>query len=252
VYFSGENGGITCLEGNVDKGYSDNEIKEMLKGYVFLASDVAENLIKRGFGDYIGVEVKERSGKTPTGEIFCSTNKKCSVQANVKEIVPIKEDVVGISWVYHSIGGINPERLFHGIVSYKNELGGTVYTFCGTPKAPFSLGAIFSFLNHTRKTEIINMVKATGQLTVYYPGDEEVYLKAGKIKDNKLLCAMLNVGYDKIENIELVIQGDVKNIEYLDNNGQLNTVDFEVKDGNFVIGLECNVLEPIIFIISFN
>ena len=44
MYFSAENGGVLCLEGDVL--LSDSEILEALKGPVFIASDSAEQLIK--------------------------------------------------------------------------------------------------------------------------------------------------------------------------------------------------------------
>lgn len=250
VYFSAENGGITCLEGDRDKDYSDNEIREMLKGCVFLASDTAYNLIQRGFGDCIGVLVEEHNGKKPMGEMFNESKKKCSVQASYKKLTPINDEAKELSMVYNTIDDINLEKLFSGVISYENEIGGTVYTFCGTPKAPFTLGAAFSFLNSTRKAELIKMVKGMGELPVYYPGDEEVYLKAGRTKENKLLCALFNVGYDKIENIELVTDSDVKKIEYLDYDGRLKEVGFEVKDGKIFTDVKCDVLEPVIFVIS--
>ena len=184
------------------------------------------------------------------GEMYNQSGKKCPVQASYKKLTPASDEATELSWVYNTVDGINFEKLFSGIVCYKNELGGTVYTFCGTPKARFALGAAFSLLNSTRKAEFIKMLQNSGELSVYYPGDEEVYLKAGRTKDEKLLCAMINVGFDKIEGVELVISGDVKKIEYLDCDGQLNELNFKVKDGKVLTGISCDVLEPVIFVIT--
>jgi len=249
VYFSGENGGITCFEGDLDKNYSDDDILKMLSGTLFLASDSAGNLVKRGFGKYIGVDIREHQGKKPITEMILSTGKRCSVQAKTKEIVPLSDKVTELSTVYNVVGD-KKERLFPGTVVYENELGGTVYTFCGTPNAPFNLGAAFSFLNASRKAQIINITKKTGQLPVYYPGDEEVYLKAGRAKDKKLLCALFNVGYDEIEKVELIIEKGAKKIEYLDSDGSLRNAEFEIRGEVYVINRECGALKPLIFIIT--
>ncbi len=248
VYFGGENGGINCMEGDMHEYYSDAEIMEMLKGFVFLASDTAMDLTKRGFGKYIGVDVREYNGKRAISEVL-KNGKKCSVQAGLKEIVPISDKVEELSTVYNIVGD-KKERLCPGMVSYENELGGMVFTFCGTPKAPFALGAIFSFLNSSRKAYFAELAKKAGQLPIYHPGDEEIYLKAGTTKDGKLLCAMFNVGFDKIENVELVIEKQVKKIECLGSDGNWLNVDFEVKNGKYITDVECNTLDPVIFLIT--
>ena len=222
----------------------------MLKGYVFLASDTAHNLIERGLGDFIGVDIKEHIGKKPMGEMYTQSGKKCPTQANYKKLTPANDEATELSWVYNTIDGINFEKLFSGIVCYKNKLGGTVYTFCGTPKAQFALGPAFSLLNSSRKAELIKMLQNTGELPIYYPGDEEVYLKAGFTSNNNLLCAIINIGFDKIEGVELAVSGDIKKIEYLDCNGQLCELNFEMKDGKVFTGIDCDVLEPIIFVIT--
>lgn len=248
VYFGGENGGITCIEGERHKDYSDSEILELLKGCVILASDTAKGLAERGFSKYTGVDVREYEGKKPNAEVL-KNGKQCNVQAKIKELIPVSDAVCEMSTVYNVVGD-KSERLCPGLVAFKNELGGTVYTFSGTPDAPFTLGAIFSFLNSSRKAQFIEIAKKANQLPVYHPGDEEVYLKAGTTQDNKLLCAMFNIGFDKIEKVELVIADGANKIEYLDCDGNWKNVDFEVKDGKYVIDAECNVLEPVILLIT--
>ena len=67
MYFSPKPGGITCLEGSVDGAFDRETISEMLAGPVFLASDAAKRLIDRGFGDLLGVDVREWKGAQPAG-----------------------------------------------------------------------------------------------------------------------------------------------------------------------------------------
>lgn len=248
VYFSGENSGIICMEGDRHLSYSDEEIKSMLKGCMFLASDTAMGLIKRGFSEYIGADVIEYQGKTPTSEVF-SNGRSCGVQRDFKKIIPKSDKVVELSTVYNIVGD-RKERLCPGVILYENPLGGKIYTFSGTPKAPFELGSIFSFLNASRKAQFVEIAKKANQLPVYHPGDEEIYLKVGTTQDNKLLCAMFNIGFDKIENVELVIADGANKIECLDCDGNWKKLGFEVKDGKYVVDAECNVLEPVILLIT--
>lgn len=248
VYFSGDNSGIICMEGDRHLSYSDEEMKDMLTGCMFIAADTAMGLIERGFGDYIGVDVTEYNGIRPITEEFIN-GKGCAIQAGFKEIILKNDKAKELSTVYNVVGD-KKERICPGVVLYENSYGGKIYTFCGTPKAPFALGAIFSFLNSSRKAEFIKIAAENGQLPAYYPGDEEVYFKTGKTNDGKLLCAMLNVGFDKIEKVKLVINQDVEKIEYIDCDGNLKKAEFEAKDGKYVIDIECNVLDFLIFIIS--
>ena len=61
---------------------------------------------------------------------------------------------------------------------------------------------------------------------------------------------MFNIGLDKIENVELVIADGANKIEYLDCDGNWKKLGFEVKDGKYVVDAECNVLEPVILLIT--
>ena len=116
VYFSGENSGIICMEGDRHLSYSDEEIKSMLKGCMFLSSDTAMGLIKRGFSEYIGADVIEYQGKTPTSEVF-SNGRSCGVQRDFKKIIPKSDKVVELSTVYNIVGD-RKERLCPGVILY--------------------------------------------------------------------------------------------------------------------------------------
>ena len=80
VYFSAKDGGILCLEGDLDERISDEELEKALSKTVFLASDTAERLIKRGFGELLGVEVRNWQGKQPSFELLNVNNNNCGVQ----------------------------------------------------------------------------------------------------------------------------------------------------------------------------
>ena len=57
LYFSEENGGGVFLDGSRVSLFSDEEIQEMLSGTLFISSDVAQDIINRGYGKHIGVTV---------------------------------------------------------------------------------------------------------------------------------------------------------------------------------------------------
>lgn len=242
MYFSADNGGVLCLEGEVS--LSDSEIYDALKGSVFLASDSAEYLIKRGFGQYLGVDVRTWSGKQPMLEK--TNNKFMKSQKSSKELVITDEEAKPDSIVYNTVDSENYEPLFPGSVIYKNSLGGTVITFSGTPETDYNIGEVFSFLNYTRKEQLIRMLKETGELPAYYPGDEEVYFRAADMPDGGLFCAMFNIGLDPIEQIEMVFNREISGIKILTPKGTQNPVAFKQEGNRYILDLSCVTLEPVI------
>ena len=249
MYFSAENGGAVCLEGDNDICFTDAEILEMLKGNLFLASDTAMNLIARGFGKYLGADVRPWKGKTPTSEFLSVNGNKCNVQQQLKELVPTSPDTRVDSMVAHSVDKVHYEDLFPGTTIYENELGGKVFMFCGTPKANFHLVDAFSFLTYSRKLQMIRMLDETGELTVYYPGDEDVYFRTADMEDGGTFCALFNLSCDPIEETKLICKKPISKIERLMPDGTTEEVAF-THDGNgeYTLSVTCEHLYPVILL----
>lgn len=246
MYFSGDHGGVLCLEGAVDQNLSDEEVLEALKGPVFLASDAAAHLVKRGFGKYLGVDVRDWVGKQPSGEKLLLNGNEMGAQVQIKEIIPASPSVEVDSMVYHSVDGVHEEELFPGTTIYKNELGGMVVVFSGTPKTNYNYVEAFSFLNCSRKQQLIKMLEQTEELPVYYPNDEEIYFRAADLPDGNLLCAVFNLGFDPIEQLELVCRDQIQKIEQLMPDGTWNEAGFAVTDGRCRLEIPCDPVTPVV------
>ena len=249
MYYSSENGGVVCLEGDVDTRMSDEEITEMLKGSVMLASDTAKNLINRGFGKYLGVDVREWHGKQPIREIF-KDGSCTAIQMQIKELVPTSENTVVDSVACNTTDYENYEELFPAVTVFKNELGGTAFVFCGTPVAEYHLATAFSFLNYTRKEQLIRLLKMTNEMPVYYTNDEEVYFKCADMEDGSIFCALFNIGLDPIEQIELCCDFEPARFQRLMPNGETEEVSFTKKDNRFVLNTSAQILDPVVIFIT--
>ena len=94
MYFSNEAGGAVFMDGSYDAFMSDEEIKDALKGTVFLASDTAKRLISRGFGDYLGVDVQTWDGENASGEILDENGSIANAQINICKLVALNKDVI--------------------------------------------------------------------------------------------------------------------------------------------------------------
>ncbi len=246
VYFSANDGGILCLEGDLDERLSDDHIEKAFSKAVFVASDTAERLINRGFGELLGVDVRIWTGKQPSFENLNINGNNCSVQKNYKELLPLNDTVYTDSKVIHKVDGKSAEALFPGTTVYKNRSGGLSIVFSGTPNTDYNIVEAFSFLNYSRKQQIINLMKLAGELPIYFPGDEEVYLKAADMPDGSLFCSIFNIGFDVIENIELICDREVVTIERMTPEGQFETIGFKKKENLLKLDIPANILEPVI------
>ncbi len=233
AYFSNEQGGILCLERDCLGAYTDEDIKKFLSGNLFLASDTAELLCKRGFGDLLGVDVKDWKGLRVTSEYFVKEDNISNCQYKYKELVPLSDEVETLSWAINKVHGAPVTKLFPAVTLYKNKLGGKVVTFCGTPVSPFTFSDGFGFLTQTRKAQLINIANRINPLPTYYASDDELFCKAGRLKDGSILVALFPTSYDDIEEIKLGVQDKISSVKYLTPDGEKKEVEF-TQDGNII------------------
>lgn len=250
MYFSYKSGGITCFSDDTDQAFSDEEISECLKTSVFLTSAAAASLIRRGFGDKLGIAVRPWKGKQPSYEFLPQSGNRTNVQEDCQELLPLGDTVKEWSTVYHSLGENPPIRLFPGTVSFHNADGGTAFVFCGTVEFGFNIVEAFSFLNESRKKQLITMMQSVGELPVYYPGDAEIYLRAADIDDGRLFCSIFDLSLDPVENLSLATDRKVEKISRLLSDGTWQKVDFVQQQNILTLDLTCQVLTPEILILE--
>jgi len=250
LYFSGKTGGAVFFDDDVTWKFTDEEIYECFKGPVFLSAKAAKALNERGFSKYIGVDVRPWEGKLPNREIIYATDQPAQVQIGVQELVPLYEDVKWDSEVIHIEKLTSKEALFPGSTIFKNPLGGTTFVFSGTPHTEFRYAQAFSFLNESRKKQFVNMLKSVEQIPVYYPGDIDIYMRAGYLPDKSLLCAMFNISLDPLEEITLILDRPAQKIEKLASDGSRVICQFYEEDGVTHVTETAHILNPVVLIIS--
>lgn len=250
MYYSAESGGAVFLEGDADKRFSDTEIAAFFRGTVFLTADAAKRLCDRGFGNLIGVSVREWNGKTPMSEQILLNKKRCPIPANLQELVPEQEETQILSVVSHTVDHNHYTSLFPGSTKFSNKLGGTTVVFCGTPNCPFGLGAPFSFLNESRKEQFVALLKQANALPVYYPEDAEIYLRVADMPNDTQFCAVFNLGLDTLEEIPLICEKNVSKVEMLLPDGSRMVCPFRAENNRIVIETVAETLEPVILFLS--
>lgn len=251
MYYSSKKGGVSFMNGNYDSKFSDEEIKNMLSSgeKAIISADTAERLVERGFSSLLGVKIREWKGKPMRGEKIYGIG-TCNVQPSSKEIVPIDERVKTDSMVYHTIDGKVLTDLFPAVTVFDNDEGGSISVFSGTPDCYWGYGEPFSYLNESRKKQLIRLLSQWGELPIYYPEDAEVYIKAADMPDGTLFCALFNLGLDELETIPLVCEKAVKKVEILNSKGERVQCDF-TSDGNLItVNTNARTIEPIIMFLS--
>lgn len=245
MYFSSENGGAVFMEGVIaHRKFSDEQIKEMLSGTFFMASDTAKALIDRGFKEYIGVDVRKWQGLPMSTERLFS-GKRCNVQFKPQELVPINDDVVSLSSICNTVDGYNLTPLFPGVTKYKNSLGGTVIVFCGTPNTDvFTYTSPFSMLNESRKAMFIQLLSESGNLPLCYYGDTEAYLKVADMPDGKTFCFFLNLNLDSLDEITFLSEKKYEKAQILSPEGERVDVPMHMEGNIIHIDCKAQLLEP--------
>ena len=250
VYYSEKTGGASFLSGMADIKFCDEEIKELLKGTAVLSAKMAIRLINRGFKEYIGVDVKEWNGELPNAEKIYATNRYCDAQFDAHELIPLCDDIVTDSMIYHTVDSENYTPLFPGTTVYKNSLGGTVIVFSGTPVTEMNYSDAFSFLNYSRKQQFIKLLTQSGNLPVYYEGTEEMYMKSGRLSNGDTLCAFINIGYDPVYEINVVCDRKVTEVKILDKTGELKPCNFRIQDKKLIVEKSIYTLDPVVLILK--
>lgn len=251
LYFSKEDGGVNFFAAKYDEKFTDEQMLKFLSGKVVLDGDSAKNLIKRGFGKYLGVSVEPygASGPVVSGEITLD-GKILGLQYGISKITPESECVKAHAHAYHLRDGVHKDILFPSVTEYKNELGGTAVVFAGAASFELGLVSAFGWLNETRKALFVKILSELGALPVYYPADAEVLLKAAKIEGGGMLVVFNDMSLDVLEEIPLVIKGSVNSISRLMPDGTFEEVKFTRDGENYTLAISACVLDPVVLIVK--
>lgn len=249
MYYSNSDDGAVFLDDFSVDGFDDEQIKKFLSGTVVLSAIAADKLNKRGFKEFIGVEVSPWGDIVPSGEIYGANN--MNPQYEKKHLTMTSDKTESLSDVVR----LNPntgvrEIICPGVTRLENSLGGEVIVFGGTPDMPFAYYTAFSMLNETRKKQLIDILQKRNNIPLYYPEDGEVYLRAGYLDNGEIMASFFNLGYDQLEDVPFVCTKDVKKVEKLNPDGTRTECSFTVEDGVVRVNETMNTIIPVVLFIS--
>lgn len=250
-YFSDEGGNAVFLEDKIASYMSDEEIKKVFEGSVFMDSVAAEDLIKRGYGDLLGVDVNEWDLGLVSFELIDEKNECCCTkQKNLKKLTIVKDEVEAVSYNCINKGG-KLENLAPAVTVYRRDNGKITVVYCGSPDVEFNYMEGFSFLNESRKKQFVNLLKEADALPVYCVGDDEICLRAGYVSDDRMLVAAFKLGLDVLDSVKIYLEKRPEKICMLDSDGNEVLVEFEdLGDNVYEVKQKVETLYPLILLIK--
>ncbi len=248
LYFSSKAGGVAFLDGDIASMYTKEEMDGAFSGTTVMDAAAARSFAKAGYGDKIGVTVEDWTEDLPDGDTLVFDGLTCREQVKPQKLVPNSDGVTVDSVLFKQLERGERLPLGPGTTRFARA-GGETVVFAGTPDTAFSLTEAFSFLSAPRKKQLLRILRPTGCLPVYYPGDAEVYLRAGTMPDGALFCAFFNIGLDVIDGVELTVDRIPSTVSRLTPDGSWETVPFTVAGDTLTLSVRAEVLIPEIFLL---
>ncbi|MBE6695235.1 MAG: hypothetical protein E7587_02165 [Ruminococcaceae bacterium] len=251
-YFTDKPAPATFIESNIVSDMTENEIKEMLEGgSVFATAEAASDLVSRGYGDSVGVEVSSFEDKFPIGESFDGTLAETgTAQKNARRLTVTSPKTEALSYSYRK-NGVDIEILSPAVTALCRDDGKYTFVFAGDPKSNFFYAEGFSFLCESRKSQLISLLKRANALPIYAEGDNELCLRAGYLSDGRLLAMLLVIGFDPEEDPVLYLEKAPKRILRLLPDGSYADTEFTpLGDSLYSISATAEPMYPLVLVIE--
>ncbi|MBR4335904.1 MAG: hypothetical protein IKP74_05555 [Clostridia bacterium] len=243
-YFSETFSGATFLEGGLAADLPDEKIKEAFAGSVFVDGESAAALVKRGYGDLLGVGVSENDARI-SGECFdLEGQTACTAQKNPKKLTVTNRAVEILSYNYAEEK--NRAKILSPAVTALERKEGLSVVFCGSSHAEFKYTEGFAFLNETRKGQLIALFQRAGVLPVYAMGDAEICFRAGYLPDGSLFAAAYPLGLDCAETLSLHLETAPKSVSLLHSDGRFRPAHYAFANGVCTLKTPVRPMMPIL------
>lgn len=250
-YYSDRCEKISFLEDRIVRDMSDEQIENVFRGSVVCSIDAARDVISRGYGHLLGVDIEEPDERMRNGETFDGTPYTvCGMQVGSKKIVPRSEKVEILSNIFGRVdGGI---RIISPAVTLLEREGGVFsVVYSGTPDTNYTYTEAFSMLNETRKKQLLSLIKRAGDLPIYADTDNEICLRAGYVKTGELLAALFIIGHDPEETVRLYLENEPSEIKKLLPSGSYESISFtSLGDSIYELEVTLEPMYPLVLLIK--
>ena len=203
--------------------------------------------------DVFRTQITKTYGSADNFDIIINIDKgDCEIYWNrevVEEVTDPNTEILSYNYLKVD-GGI--ARRGAAVTKLKREDGKISVVFCGSPDAAFNYMEGFSFLNETRKAQLVSLLREAGALPVYAVGDAEICMRAGYLADGSLFVFALPLGVDPSDTLTLSLEKEPAKIVAISPDGEEVSVAFEKKaKGEYELFVRMEVLYPVALKIAF-
>lgn len=251
-YYSDTSKGATFIENPMIDDMTDCEIKALFEGgSVFMDGGSAMKLCERGFGDMLGVDATEWELGNISGEFYKKGEEFVSQhQKNAKLLTTTSDKTIVHSYNFRTIDGVKTP-LAPAVTSFERDGGKLSVVFCGSPDTEPSYTEGYSFLNESRKAQLVELLQAAASLHAYVADDSEISLRGGYLQSGEMLLCLTPFGIDPADSLEVYLENSPKSIQIMQKDGTKKGVGFTaLGDGKYSLDVRVEAMYPIILFIK--
>lgn len=251
-YYSEAPEKATFIDDPMTDDMTDGMIKDLFaSSTVFMDGESARKLYLRGYGELLGVKSEEWDLGAGGTECFDDKGEFCCTpQKNRKKLTLINEKCTPLSYNAIKVDGA-VKLLAPSVTRLERDGGLATVVFCGSPNAEPSYTEGFSFLNETRKKQLVSLIKPTGSFPAYIPGDLEIMLRGGYLENGEMLLYVNLLSIDPEDELIIYLEKEPSAIESMTPSGERETLSFKpLGDNKYSINVRLEAMYPLILFIK--
>lgn len=258
---------VTMLAGREVDFFSDKELLGFLGSGLLLDGAAAEKFCKRGFSEYLGIEVEDirmrvsleklRNNSDLNGEAAGAKMPLLNLSFTTRKIilknekVKILSDLMLESW--YECPDSELKLMGPGLTLFENKLGGRVAVYA-TSLCGDTWNDLMNFVTLKRKQQLIRLVELLGNCPFPFVvlSDVDLYVKHGHISTEsgkvQLLC-VFNLNPDSLPKLHLRVENpNISEIRLLSESGEWQNTSWK-SDGNseLMVNIPVEMMKPLIF-----
>ena len=221
---------IRTLSGNHADRFTDEELRCFFQGGLLLDGLAATALVRRGFGELMGVAIGSRKDFFHNTEIHGNTGRIApyTSQKGGAELIPSEGSKEVTTLFYEPIRFLDTRtRQGAGMVFFENSLGGRVATIASHTGMPYH-----TMLLPVRRRFLLEALDflAGGMMPLVVEEAQDVMARHALLKDGTELFVTINLSSDPLEDLPLRSSRPLSAVRRLDSEGLWNEQAFVATD----------------------
>ena len=217
--------------------FADDELRMMLRHRMAIEGDAVGALLRRGFGDLIGVSAAVGVG-TFTGERHEATGRTAPLPETSRPVLfsprAGAETLSSLVWSPYK-GAKEFTRVASAATLFSNELGGRILCM----SYHFRLGGGFRY-SESRKRIMFDLLAklSADDLEGASLNDQNIISQVRRGKDSRLYVHLTNINPDFTGDLRIRVSRRPAKVEKLSNSGDWGRMDFSWLDGELVLPVD--------------